>query len=119
MARYEAHLQCSPLESGTQQQTAEELAAALGVELTWLDRRNASMALLLQPQGLSVRLLLEFHGHGQTMESCAWNPRGVHEIAERGRRRVFERVEDQGDLVEYADARYAVHTARLLSHYVR
>ena len=65
MARYEAHLQCSPLESGTQQQTAEELAAALGVELTWLDRRNASMSLLLQPQGLSVRLLLEFQAPGE------------------------------------------------------
>ena len=65
MARYEAHLQCLALESGTQQQTAEQLAGALGVELTWLDRRNASMALLLQPQGLSVRLLLEFQAPGE------------------------------------------------------
>jgi len=65
MARYEAHLHCPPLESGTQQHTAEQLAGALGVELTWLDRRNASMALLLQPQGLSVRLLLEFQAPGE------------------------------------------------------
>jgi hypothetical protein len=65
MARYEAHLQCPALESGTQQQTAEHLAGALDVELTWLDRRNASMALLLQPQGLSVRLLLEFQAPGE------------------------------------------------------
>jgi hypothetical protein len=65
MARYEAHLLCPALESGTHQQTAEQLAGALGVELTWLDRRNASMALLLQPQGLSVRLLLEFQAPGE------------------------------------------------------
>lgn len=65
MARYEAQLQCPPLEPVLEQQTAEHLAGAFGVELTWLDRRNASMALLLPPQGLSVRVLLEFHGHGQ------------------------------------------------------
>ena len=65
MARYEAHLQCPGLELGSFQQQLDRLASALGVELTWLDRRNASMALLLQPQGLSVRLLLEFHSHGQ------------------------------------------------------
>ena len=65
MARYEAQLQSPPLDPGLEHKTAEHLARALGVELTWLDRHNASMALLLQPQGLSVRLLLEFHGHGQ------------------------------------------------------
>ena len=65
MARYEAHLQCPPVELVTLQQAAEQLARALEVELTWLDRRNASMALLLQPQGLSVRLLVEFQPHGE------------------------------------------------------
>ena len=59
MARYEAHLQCPPLESGMQQQTAEHLAGALGVELTWLDRRNASIALLLQPKGLAPKQRLD------------------------------------------------------------
>ena len=65
MARYEAQLQSPPLDPGLEHKTAEHLAGALGVELTWLDRHNASMALLLQPQGLSVQLLIEFHGKGQ------------------------------------------------------
>ena len=65
MARYEAHLQSPGLELGTFQQQLERLAAALSVELSWLDRRNASMALLLPPQGISVQLLLEFRGHGE------------------------------------------------------
>ncbi|MEB3276333.1 MAG: hypothetical protein VKM92_05130 [Cyanobacteriota bacterium] len=65
MARYEAQLQSPGLELGAFQQHIEPLAAQLGVELSWLDRRNASMALLLPPQGISVQLLLEFRGHGE------------------------------------------------------
>jgi len=65
MARYEAQLQCPGLELGSFQQQLEHLAATLGVELSWLDPRNASMAQLLPPQGISVQLLLEFRGHGQ------------------------------------------------------
>lgn len=65
MARYEAQLQCPGLELGAFQHQIESLASALGVELSWLDRRNASMALLLPPQGISVQLLLEFRGHGE------------------------------------------------------
>jgi hypothetical protein len=65
MARYEAQLHCSGLELESFQQQLERLATALSVELSWLDRRNASMALLLPPQGISVQLLLEFRGHGE------------------------------------------------------
>ena len=65
MARYEAHLQCPGLELGAQQQVVQQLATAVDVELTWLDRRNASMGLLLPPQGLSVRVLLECQANGK------------------------------------------------------
>lgn len=65
MARYESQFHCPSLEMGAQHEVAERLAGALNVELTWLDRRNASMALLLPPQGLSVQLLLEFRSHGE------------------------------------------------------
>ena len=64
MARYEAHLQCPGLELAVFQQQLNGVAGAVGSELNWLDKRNASMALLLPPQGISVRLLLEFRGHG-------------------------------------------------------
>ncbi|MCP9891757.1 hypothetical protein KBY57_11945 [Cyanobium sp. Aljojuca 7D2] len=65
MARYEAHLHCPGLELASFQQQLNRLADTLGVELTWLDQRNASMAQLLPPQGISVQLLLEFRGHGE------------------------------------------------------
>lgn len=65
MARYEALLHTTPEDLDSHTQVAEQMAQALRVELTWLDRRNASMALLLPPQGISVQLLLEFRGHGE------------------------------------------------------
>ena len=64
MARYEAHLQCPGLELARFQQQLNGVAQAVGAELNWLDKRNATIALLLQPQGISVRLLFEFRGHG-------------------------------------------------------
>jgi hypothetical protein len=64
MARYEALLHTSSQDLNHHRQVAEQLAQTLKVELTWLDRRNATLALLLPPQGISVQLLLEFRGHG-------------------------------------------------------
>ncbi len=64
MARYEAHLQCPELTPADAQQLVDRLALALRVAVTWLDRRNASIALVLPPQGLGVQLLLEFQNHG-------------------------------------------------------
>jgi hypothetical protein len=65
MARYEAQLQCPDLELERFQQQLKHLGDSLGVELTWLDRRNASLALLLPPQSISVQLLVEFRGQGE------------------------------------------------------
>jgi hypothetical protein len=64
MARYEAHLQCPGLELASFQQQLNGVAQAVGAELNWLDKRNATIALLFQPHGISVRLLFEFRGHG-------------------------------------------------------
>lgn len=65
MARYEALLYTNSQDPSHHKQVAEQLARTLNVELTWLDRRNASMALLLAPQAISVQLLLEFRDHGE------------------------------------------------------
>ena len=64
MARYEAHLHCLELTLADAQRLVEKLAQELRVAVSWLDRRNASMALVLPPQGLGVQLLLEFQNHG-------------------------------------------------------
>ncbi len=55
MPRYEAHLKCPGLELASFQQQLNGVAGAIGAELNWLDKRNATIALLLQPQGISVR----------------------------------------------------------------
>jgi hypothetical protein len=65
MARYEAHLQCPALTSADRQPLVGELASALGVSASWLDHHNASLALVLPPQGLGVQVLLEFQNRGQ------------------------------------------------------
>ncbi len=65
MARYEAHLRTPSDDLDSHRPVAEQVAKALNIELTWLDRRNASMALLVPPQAISVQLLLEFRGHGE------------------------------------------------------
>lgn len=64
MARYEAHLDCPKLTLAEAQTLVEKLGLELRVAVNWLDRRNASMALVLPPQGLGVQLLLEFQKHG-------------------------------------------------------
>lgn len=64
MARYEAHLHCPQLTLADAQHLVETLALEVGATAGWLDRRNASLALVLPPQGLSVQLLLEFQRHG-------------------------------------------------------
>ena len=64
MARYEAHLDCPELTLADAQTLVEKLGLELHVAISWLDRRNASMALVLPPQGLGVQLLLEFQKHG-------------------------------------------------------
>jgi len=53
MAPNEAQLHCFDLDLGSFQQQLERLAAAPSVELNWLDRFNASMALLLPPRNSS------------------------------------------------------------------
>jgi hypothetical protein len=47
MARYEAHLKCPGLELASFQQQLNGVAGAVGAELNWLDKRNATIALLL------------------------------------------------------------------------
>ena len=41
----------------------ETLALEFGAKAGWLDRRNASLALVLPPQGLSVQVLLGLQRH--------------------------------------------------------
>jgi len=64
MAHYEAHLHCPQLTLADAQHLVETLALEFGAKAGWLDRRNASLALVLPPQGLSVQVLLEFQKHG-------------------------------------------------------
>ena len=67
MARYEAHLQCPPLQRDDCQQLVTQVAGALKVNPSWLDHHNAALALVLPPQGLGVQMLLEFQNRGQVM----------------------------------------------------
>jgi len=46
------------------QRLVETLGLEVGATAAWQDCRNASMALVLPPQGLSVQVLLEFQRHG-------------------------------------------------------
>ena len=64
MARYEAQLHCKQQSESQVQLLVEQLASALTAEPQWLDRRNASLVVVLPPQGLSVQVLLEFQQQG-------------------------------------------------------
>ena len=91
MARYEAHLQCPGLELATFQHQLIGIAEAVGAELNWLDKRNATIALLLQPQGISVRLLVEFCGHSDIITCLLSSREGMARGAPQSKA-CFERV---------------------------
>lgn len=67
MARYEAQLHWQGHEPAALGLVVSQLAESLGVQACWLDRTTVSLPLVLQPQGLTVQVLLECRPHGELM----------------------------------------------------
>ena len=67
MARYEAQLHWPEREFKAVETLVSRLGESLGVQACWLDHNNVSLPLVVQPEGLTVQVLLESRPHGELM----------------------------------------------------